>query len=234
MNPQPIETLENRRLFSIGFAHHVLSIHGSGGSENTIVVSVTPDHQSLSAYLAYPFRGKIRVNTLTVPFSRGIRLIAINGGNRSDSITIDQSNGSIPILTRIWTGNGNDTVVGGDEPDHIKLGNGIDQVTTGNGADILLAGSGPDTMVAGNGNDTIHAGPGNDVIVAGNGTDAFLDPFGHNTITAGTGHDLYVLKNINLDPTNFQADKDTWKPFPTKHGDSTTTQVVDDILDYLF
>jgi Ca2+-binding RTX toxin-like protein len=234
MNSEPIESLETRRFFSVVFAHHVLNIRGSRGSANTIVVSVTPDHQALSAHLSYAFRGKIRTDDLVVPFSRGIRLIDIVGGNQSDSITIDQTNGSFPILTRIWTGNGNDTVVGGDEPDHIKLGNGIDQVTTADGNNIIEAGRGPDTIVAGDGNDTIHAGPGGDVIVAGNGTDAFVDPFGHNTITAGTGHDLYVLKDIHLDPTNFQTDKDTWKPFPTTHGQSTVSQIVDDVLGYLF
>jgi Ca2+-binding RTX toxin-like protein len=235
MSCSPIETLENRRLFSIVFAHHVLTVRGSGGSADTIVVGVTPDHLDLSAHLSFAFRGKIRSYELDVPFSRGIRLINLIGGNQSDLITVDQTNGSFPVLTRIWTGNGNDTVMAGDEPDHIRMGNGIDQVSTGDGDDIVLAGRGPDTMVAGNGNDTLHAGPGHDLIVAGNGNDAFVDPFGHNSITAGAGHDLYVVKDIRLDPTNFQSSKDTWKPFPSKkNGDSAVSQIVNDVLGYLF
>ncbi len=212
----------------------MLKITGAGGAPNTIVVSQTADHQSLTASLSFPWRTANRTYNLTVPFSRGIRLIVINGGNKSDSITIDQTNGAFSILTKIYTHNGNDTVTGGDEPDYVKVGNGIDVVSSGEGNDSLFAGLGPDTLIGGNGNDQIHAGPGRDAIVAGNGTDAFIDPFGHNTITAGTGHDVYILKDIKLDPTNFDSKKDIWKPYKGNSSDNHLVgNIVNGVLDYL-
>jgi hypothetical protein len=229
-----IEKLEQRRLMSIVFSHHTLIVVGSPVEPNTIVVGLTPGGQSVEAQLSYPTKKGVKSFDLTVPMSKDIRGVSIAGGHLADSITVDQTNGSFMIPTHISTGNGNDTVIAGDEPDVIKCGNGADSVNSGQGNDTLQAGGGYDTLVGGDGNDKFYAGPHYDVIVGGNGTDTFVDRFGHNTIMGGTGHDLYILNNIFLDDTNFQSDKDTWKQYggtPAKK--SLVSNIIGDVEDYL-
>ena len=210
----PIETLEDRRLMSISVVSHVLSVVGSPNHPNTIVVGLAPDLIDINVSLSYPQGKTIRTVTKTVPMSYGFRMLSIKGGSQSDSITIDQTNGSFPLLTHITTGNGNDTVTCGDEADLVHCGNGIDAVVSGNGNDSIFAGKGPDTLVGGNGDDQLHTGKGHDMLVAGNGIDTFVDPYGYNTILGGTGPDTFILKNIKLDPDNsYDASKDTLKKY---------------------
>jgi subtilisin-like proprotein convertase family protein len=64
-------------------------------------------------------------------------------------------------LERIYTGDGNDTVIGSAA---------VDQIATGRGNDVLLGGFGDDSLNGGAGVDTIYGGPGNDSFtVDGNG-----------------------------------------------------------------
>jgi len=150
-------------------------------------------------------------------------------------ITIDQSNGPFPIiLTRIHTGNGNDTVMGGDEPDKIVCGRGIDEVMSGDGNDTLLAGRGPDTLVGGNGNDLLRSGPGHDMLVAGNGNNTFVEPFGHVTLQAGSGHDTYIVKALKLDPVNnYTPAKDTLEYYvPPAQPNTLLNDILNGLIDY--
>jgi Ca2+-binding RTX toxin-like protein len=211
-----------------------MMVTGDAVEPNTIVVGLTPDGQSVEAQLSYPTKKGVKSFQLTVALSKGIRGLSIAGGHLSDSITIDQTNGPFGIMTHIATGNGNDSVNAGDESDVIKCGNGTDYVNSGQGNDTLQAGGGFDTLIGGDGNDKFYAGPHYDSIVGGNGTDTFVDRFGHNTIMGGTGHDLFILKNIFLDATNFQSNKDTFKQYNAKTDNGVSVgSVVGDVLDYL-
>jgi hypothetical protein len=232
--PACIEKLEQRQLMSIVFSHNILIVNGYPTERNTIIVGMTPDDQSVEAQLSYTTKKGPQNFELTVPLGKDIRMVSITGGHLSDVIMIDQTNAPFTITTHIATGNGNDTIVGGDENDSVKCGNGSDYVNTGQGNDTLLAGGGSDTMIAGDGNDRFYAGPGYDSITGGNGTDAFVDRFGHNTLMGGTGHDLYILKNIYLDDTDFQSDKDTWKQYGgTQSSNSLVNEIVGDLENYL-
>jgi Ca2+-binding RTX toxin-like protein len=229
MGPTPnIETLEDRRLFSISFSKHVLNVIGVPKSPDTITVGLLPGGAAVYATLSYPTKKAPYSLTKDFPLTSSIHLVNIGGGNLSDLITIDQTNGSFPIVTHINTHNGNDTVMGGDEPDKITCGSGIDAVMSGNGNDSLYAGHGPDSLVAGDGNDVLHGGPGHDLLFGGNGNDTFIDPSGHTTLHGGTGHDTYVLKSIFLDPdNNFTPSKDTLKKYvPPSNSDSLTDQIL--------
>jgi Ca2+-binding RTX toxin-like protein len=212
--PLCIETLESRQLLSISLVHHVLAVQSPLRAPSTIEVGLNPGGASVYADISYNTRKGPYTQTRTFPLSDAIRLLSINGGNASDSITIDQTNGSFPIATRINTHNGNDTVTGGDEPDTIRCGNGIDDINSGNGNDVVYAGRGPDTLVGGNGDDTLHAGRGGDMLVTGSGNSVLIDPYGHNTLLGGSGNDTYVLKNIRLDPDNtYDPAKDTLRKY---------------------
>ena len=228
-----VESLEDRRLFSISLSKHVLSVIGAAKSPNTITVGLLPGGSAIYATLSYPMKKGTYNLTRDYPLTDNFRLINIGGGNSSDLITIDQTNGSFPIVTHINTHNGNDTVMGGDEPDKITAGSGIDAIMSGNGNDSLYGGRGPDTLVGGDGNDVIHGGPGHDLLWGGDGNDTFVDPFGHDTLHGGAGHDTYVLKSIFLDPdNNFSRTKDTLKKYvpPSSNSDSIESQILSGLL----
>lgn len=235
-SPACIETLERRRLLSMTFNHHELTINGCGTAPNTIVVGVAPGDQSINATLTYPWHRTTRSFNVTIPLSMGIARVNINGGRLSDSITVNQTYGGFPVATHIVTGNGNDTVVAGDEISYVQCGNGIDVVSNGDASDTVLAGHGPDTIIAGNGSDHIRLGRGHDLVVAGNGTDTFTDAYGKNTISAGSGDDIYIMKNqnINLDTTDYNPAKDKVKLYiPPSTGNDLTSEIIGDVLDYL-
>ena len=235
--PITVESLEARRLCSISAAHHLITVKGNGSQPNTITVGLTADHQSVFVDTSYPTKKGPRTQSEVYALSGSYQYISIIGGNKADLITVDQTNGSFPIMTRIMTHNGNDTVLGGDEPDHIVLGSGADSVMTGNGTDSLFAGRGPDTLIAGDGNDIIHSGKGHDLMEVGNGSSIFADPYGHNTLLAGSGPDIYLIKNKNLalDPdNNYDPNKDTLKAYPKASKDSDLAgEILGDVLDYL-
>jgi len=231
-----IESLESRQLMSISVVNHVLSINGSGKEPNTITFGLAPGGQSIYAELSYPTpKGQIYTESVTYPLTRKFRMVSVNGGNKSDSITVDQTNGPFNILTHINTHNGNDTVTGGAEADKVVLGNGIDVVNSGDGNDSLFAGKGPDTLVGGNGNDQLHSGPRHDTLIAGNGDNIFVDPYGHTTLQGGTGHDLYILIDFRLDPdNNYNAAKDKIKKYVPPTKPNSTNQLINNILNDYF
>jgi Ca2+-binding RTX toxin-like protein len=195
------EKLENRRLFSVGLAGHVLAIRGNPREPNTITVGLAAGGQSITATVSYP--GKSGTVTQTGTYAVGkVKSLQITGGNADDMIDISKAFGVLPVPTTIRTHNGNDSVTTGDESDKIICGGGFDTVTAGNGSDVIYAGHGPDTVIAGNGNDVFHGGPGHDDVTVGNGAGTFVDPYGYDTLNAGTGNDTFVVRNIKLDPVN--------------------------------
>jgi Ca2+-binding RTX toxin-like protein len=232
--PLAFELLEARHLLSITFGGHTLHVTGEQSLPNTITVGLTPGGQSVVADLQFTNRqGALVDQTKTYPLS-DVHLLIVTGGNKSDTITIDQTNGLFPVTDRIYLHNGNDTVTTGDEADQIFCGNGYDVVNTGNGNDTLIGGHGVDTLFSGNGNDYIRGGVrGHSDIVTGSGDNILIDPFGHDTLMAGSGADVFIVKNIHLDPVNdYDPNKDKLKhytPPVSSNGDS----VGDDILNYL-
>jgi Ca2+-binding RTX toxin-like protein len=220
---------------SISVVNHVLAINGAGNQPNTITFGLNPGGQSIYAQVSYPTPKGIRTESATYPLSRKFRMVSVNGGNKADIITVDQTNGSFPILTHINAHNGSDTITTGDEPDRIVLGNGTDSVVTGNGNDTLFAGKGHDTLMAGNGNDQLHAGPGHDTLIAGNGNNIFVDPYGHTTLQGGSGHDTYILIDFRLDPdNNYNPAKDKIKKYVPPSQPNNTQQLINNIVsDYL-
>ena len=77
----------------------------------------------------------------------------------------------LPDVEDVWSGTGDDVLVGTDGPnllmgaagnDAISGGGGPDVLTGGDGADSLAGGEGPDTLVGGRGPDVLWGGPGVD------------------------------------------------------------------------
>ena len=109
----------------------------------------------------------------------------------------------------IFTGAGNDVIVGGFAGDTINAGDGnnvvfgdsavldfaqgtgvlLTAISTGNaygGDDGITTGSGNDLVVGGVGTDTINAGDGNNIVVGDNGSSSYDPVGGHWTVTTTT------------------------------------------------
>ena len=103
-----------------------------------------------------------------------VSAINVKGGNRSDSIRVDDANGAFTdsIPTTIAGGNGNDTLQGGQT---VAVAEN-ETFNSGPGNDLVDGGKGNDTAYLGSGNDTFRwdNGEGSDVIEGQDGTDTML------------------------------------------------------------
>lgn len=108
---------------------------------------------------------------------------------------------------RVQTGNGDDTVVGGDgnlvenawttSGDDIYTGWGNDLIQAGGGDDRIMPGYGDDTVFGGDGDDTVYGSDG-DRIDAGAGDDLVYGE-GRSTLDGGAGSDRLELSLWNTD-----------------------------------
>ncbi|MTH34205.1 hemolysin [Paracoccus limosus] len=116
----------------------------------------------------------------------GFERIQTGGGNDSVDASgathahLDWDNHGIGI--RVYTGAGDDTVVGSNMTDYISTGDGDDLVHGGGGNDVIETGSGNDTVFGEGGDDGIRWGNGNSDSPVGN--DVYDGGTGHNTLNA--------------------------------------------------
>jgi Ca2+-binding RTX toxin-like protein len=203
--PSFIETLEGRRLFA-GFSlnqHHQLNVIGSGNFPNTITVGLTPDGKSIQAEIqATVYNHRVVTFEKTYPLSDKIRKVYIQGGSSYDTITIDQTYGSFPIPCEMVGGAGDDTIVGGDEPDTMFGGSGNDSLVGNSGNDVLYGGKGLDTLLGGPGNDYLNGGQNSDSLVGGDGNDTLVDFQGPDKVYGGAGNNVFYIPSFAEDPQN--------------------------------
>jgi Ca2+-binding RTX toxin-like protein len=108
-------------------------------------------------------------------FARGdVSTIKVKGGNRNDSIRVDDANGAFTdsIPTTIAGGRGNDSLEGGQ----LQIAAENETYKGGGGNDTVDGGKGNDTAYLGGGNDTFRwdNGEGSDVLEGQDGTDTML------------------------------------------------------------
>ena len=108
-------------------------------------------------------------------------LIHVNGGDGSDVITLDETNGLLPAA-EINGGDGNDSLTGGS---------GDDQLSGQDGNDALFGRAGNDTLSGGAGDDFIAGGAGNDNLIGGGGNDFLDGDQGADTASLGAGNDVF-------------------------------------------
>jgi Ca2+-binding RTX toxin-like protein len=177
-----LEKLENRQLFAMTsvLASGVLTITGTTGND--------------SLYVSYQLAGnKINVNDYSTikPFDRAlVKKIVVIGKEGHDSLWVNSNLGNIPTSIdggagddRLYTPEGNDTLVGGLGLDVLNSGGGNDKLDGGDGNDQLNGGNGNDTLLGGAGNDTIHGNGGNDSIDGGLGADDMHGDDGTDIVT---------------------------------------------------
>ena len=116
-------------------------------------------------------------------------LLAVNGRWLNDTLSSNY----------VFTGTGNDVVVGSAGHDTLVAGSGNSTLQGGLGAEYIVGGSGSDVLLGGNGTDTLVAGSGNNTLEAGLastasswlygglGTDLIEGGGGQNYLWAGDG-----------------------------------------------
>ena len=222
------ESLEPRRLFAgIGVAGKVLAVKGTNLEPNTITVGLAPGGTAVTAtVVSVAKNGQSQTLTKTVALA-SLKRVIIVGGATNDLITIDQTNGSFPLPARILTGNGDDTVMGGDEPDNIRTGKGNDYLSGGAGDDSIFGVYGNDTIIGGTGKDTLHGGRGFDMINGSAGiSDALIGGHGGDTMLGGDGPGS--VNTFFATPTFIQSDTSNFRKHVDKLHIITYTEPEDD------
>ncbi|QDT36948.1 peroxidase family protein [Stratiformator vulcanicus] len=90
---------------------------------------------------------------------------------------------------RMFGGNGDDRLFGGEGWDLLSGGNGRDLLFGNGGNDDLRGGAGSDRIFGGAGDDFIDAGEGHDLVFGGRGADFILTGLGFDIAFGGPGHD---------------------------------------------
>ena len=141
------EKLELRQLLSNALHAGVLTVTGTGASENITIA------QSGS---------KVTVNQTgqpgTVYQAASILHIVVNANGGNDKV--DCSTVNVPV--ELHGGSGNDTLVGGNGGDNLFGEDGNDTIYGGAGKDALHGGAGNDDLDGGAGNDFLDGGAGSD------------------------------------------------------------------------
>ncbi|MCC1480366.1 proprotein convertase P-domain-containing protein [Roseibaca sp. Y0-43] len=121
------------------------------------------------------------------------------------------------VFSRVYLGDGDDQVTGSGRNDTIFTGRGEDSVIGNDGADRVFGGDGNDVLRGGNGNDTLHGnagqdslfgGNGNDTLNGNNGNDVLEGREGQDTLYGGHGNDK-LFGNNNNDVLNGNIGQDT-------------------------
>lgn len=129
-------------------------------------------------------------------FNGGSGLNTLNAAAVTSSTTIDLQAGTGTIdgvsitnfnIDRVFTGDGNDTIVADGISSYLDGGRGRDTITGGSGAETIIGGSGNDVIDSGAGDDVVYGGSGNDVITPGSGDDTVYGEAGNDTITSNGG-----------------------------------------------
>jgi trimeric autotransporter adhesin len=123
----------------------------------------------------------------------------IHGGAGDDTIHVVNSYYPEPV-----TGDdGNDTIFGSDNADHLDGGAGNDTIDGGTGDDVLSGGLGNDTLTGGDGNDVLTGGAGDDFLTGGDGSDQFFVGQGNDVITDfSPGDGLHIQAGFSVASIN--------------------------------
>lgn len=109
-------------------------------------------------------------------------------------------------LTAIFSGAGNNNVLGSPENDTIYGGKGNDKIDGENGNDILNGNNDNDTLFGGKGDDILEGGAGADFLIGGLGADLLILPGIDNLPDRISGFETGIDKIKVLVPRDFTAE----------------------------
>ncbi|HEX8524185.1 MAG TPA: ELWxxDGT repeat protein [Tepidisphaeraceae bacterium] len=125
-----------------------------------------------------PTRFIVNLNGVKKSFAfASITTITIYAYGGNDAITVNEKLGVFPARSRIFAGNGNDSIVTGsgrdtlygeEGSDYLLGANSSDLISGGTGNDQLFGCAGNDTLSGEAGSDTLQGNKGNDLLAAGN------------------------------------------------------------------
>jgi ELWxxDGT repeat protein len=163
--------------------------------DGTLRVFGTSGDDAISVYrmLDHNDRLVVNINGNKRTFAIGqIGKIVVYGYEGDDQIRFSQTRGIITVRSRIYGGDGDDsistsagrdTIWGEAGDDLISSGRADDQIWGGEGNDSLSAGAGNDTAGGQDGTDSVSGGAGNDFVAGG-------DDQGHDWLNGGAGEDV--------------------------------------------
>lgn len=111
------------------------------------------------------------------------------------------------IAGGIYAGEGNDTLLGGNEANYFSGDAGDDRIDGGAGNDTLRGADGKDRISGGTGNDHITGEAGTDTLSGGDGNDVFYGGSENDSISGGAGNDM-LHGQTGADILNGGAGKD--------------------------
>jgi Ca2+-binding RTX toxin-like protein len=204
IDPATLATLQGPKQASVDLINGTLRIAGTRGND-TIRVTLDGDKSHIV----------VRINGHRTAFAIGdVKTIYIYGYGGNDDISIYEAYGVVNARSKVFGGDGNDTIFTGSARDTVYGENGDDTVNTWLGNDIAMGGAGDDSVMAGAGNDTasgddgtdwVNGGDGNDVVSGGNDNSK-------DHIEGGAGTDVLFGKAVVEIFYGGKTDKDSGNP----------------------
>jgi len=109
---------------------------------------------------------------------------AIIGTSNADIFILDGS------VFEVDAGNGNDSIIGGENDNRFDAGAGNDSVQAAAGDDVIIGGSGFDRLEGGSDNDSLFGGQHADKLIGGDGNDELFGEDGADRLFGGSGEDF--------------------------------------------
>jgi len=187
-----------------------LTVSSAGTGDNTLTMTAagSADLTSLTVTGTQSLNASISGTALATVDASGLsgvgELFTLTASASDADMTVTGSavrptNTLTGTANDITTGDGDDTVTGGDYNDTIVTGKGDDTITAGDGVNTITSGRGNDVITSGDGDDVIDAGAGDDNITAGDGDDKITTGTGDDTVSAGAGDDLIATASLSVD-----------------------------------
>jgi Ca2+-binding RTX toxin-like protein len=205
-----LEPLERRALLSVSSdSTGVVRIYGTEGDDFILVRRSQSDFEAIEIRV----NGKLHRQFNNISWMRPLRIETL-GGN--DTISLQDKWGPVAAETRIYAGDGNDTVFGGTGYDRIDCGGGDDSVNAGDGKDTIYGNAGDDSLRGGgsadliygnDGADTLRGDAGNDKIHGGANPDRIRGSAGHDDLTGGGSRD-HIAGEAGVDLLSGEAGND--------------------------
>jgi Ca2+-binding RTX toxin-like protein len=189
-----------------------------GGNVTSGIVSIFGDDQDNPLTISRDVSGALFSNGVPIPGATlaNTFLLRIFGWGGNDTITLDQTNGMLPVAM-IFGGAGLDTISGGAAGDFLFGGAGNDTLLGSGGTDLLFGGADNDSLTGGDADDQVFGEADADRMIWNPGDDTDLNEGGAGTDTVevdGGGGDEQFTTTANgtrvrfdrLNPAPFSID----------------------------
>ena len=168
-----------------------LELYGSGSALNPgddLFVFTNEFSETIASGRGFvtPNGGVLGFDTLNAAAVTSNTTINLMGLSNIDGVSIDTSASDIE---QVFTGDGNDTIIGDGDANTLDGGRGNDSISGGGGSDWLLGNKGRDFLEGGEGNDSLDGGGANDLLKGDGGGDMLKGGKGRDTLEGGVGID---------------------------------------------